>query len=150
MRRGAVFACIALMWTGLAVGSARAECVAPSVSIKGSQGPAGGAVMRAGASVTIVGTGWFSNCNDTPGPCERAGVSGLQVGIEVGIVPARRTGGGWRPTGDVVLLGTRDADSTYGFTITRARMPATPGRYFLVAGIGGHPLQPYQQVQISG
>jgi hypothetical protein len=150
MRRGAVFACIALVWTGLAVGSARASCVAPTVTVDGAQGPARSAVIRPGAAVTIVGGGWFSNCNDTPGPCERAGVSGPQMGIEVGIAPARRaSGGGWQPTKDVVLLGTRDADSNYGFTITRARIPVTPGRYFLVAGTGGNSLQPYQQVQIS-
>lgn len=107
------------------------------------------ATVRAGATETIVGSDWFTTCNDTPGPCERAGVAGPRTGIEVGIVQALPAGttGTWKPDGSVVPLGTVDADAAFRFRIPGVTMPGTPGRYLLVVG-NGPTLQPYEQIRV--
>lgn len=145
-----VMCCIALAWTGISVGSAKAACVGPSLSIQRSSASTQVATVRAGATETIVGSDWFTTCNDTPGPCEQGGVAGPRTGIEVGIVRARPTGtaGVWKPGGNSVPLRTVDADAAFGFRIPGVTMPGTPGRYLLVVG-SGPTLQTYEQLKVT-
>ncbi|HEY7478514.1 MAG TPA: hypothetical protein VIB62_09775 [Actinomycetota bacterium] len=123
-------------WLLISSGPARGDCPGPIVEVPGADRTGQDIpVVAPGGTLSLAGEYFFHGCNDTPGPCERGGMSDPMHDVPLDIAraePSDEEGARWEARGVPTPLVTIDADDDGSFSVEGLRAPDQPGRYVLV------------------
>ncbi len=132
---------ILLAWIAVSSGPASGSCAGPSIEVPGANHTPTKRIpiVGGGATITLIGTNFFDDCNDTPsGSCSQTGPVHPLQDMQIGIAPAKIGSESWEADGATTPFATVDVDDDGGFTVEGAAMPTEPGRYVLTMSDGVH------------